>query len=363
MPGFAHFLLSSLFALLLYNLNSKRFTRKHAMIFVLIAFTGPDMTGNFGGFSYLLGHSVLGWPLYALILTPIIAFMTRFHFDVRHFQLIDDGSNSPTRLSWWRSYLVTTASGIFHFTVDLMVESKSIWNFPTQWRENAVTLMEYYNFSTSYYNSFSWVLIVLGVLLLFGLFKLLQQADSTGNTHRVNLWVGGITVMTFITLFITGVQGEQDLGVMVFIGGFVILPMFLCITATFPENHQPVEKNYDNTRAEFKLKIVCIVFWILTVALMLTAIIFSLYYSVGFVGLLEPGRTVDMIYENFYTLLIAVILLIILFAITGILLFKHSVMGQRLAHIFLPLTSLFVLPLILWALIREEEVSKLFLKK
>jgi hypothetical protein len=349
-------LLSSLFAIVLYNLSAKRFSRKHVMIFILIAFTGPDMTGNFGGFAYSLGHSVLGWPIFALILTPIIAFLTRFHFDVRHLQLLDDGPNSSSRLSWWRAYFVATASGIFHFTVDLILESKGIWNFPDEWREDAYSLLAYFNYSTPFHDYFSWVTIVITVLLFFGCFMLLQQADISGKKRRINVFLSLLSIIALTTYLITGVSGEQDLGAIVFVGGFVIVPMVLCVAAAFPEKYQVINKVYNESKAEIKLKMVSLVFLLFSTALIGTVILFSAYYPVGFVGLLEPSGTVDTILENFVPLLIGVIVLAVIFGITGLLLFKKSLIGHRLAHFFLLLTSIMIIPLVLWGLIREEEV-------
>lgn len=57
MPGITHLVLGSLFGLLLYNMNPQRFTRKHAFIFAMNSYIGPDLLGVIGiGPMYAIGH-------------------------------------------------------------------------------------------------------------------------------------------------------------------------------------------------------------------------------------------------------------------------------------------------------------------
>ena len=56
-------------------------------------------------------------------MVPICTFLTRFTFDYARHQFKDEGPYAPAKLTWWQVYLVMVAGGLFHFTVDMAMET------------------------------------------------------------------------------------------------------------------------------------------------------------------------------------------------------------------------------------------------
>ncbi len=369
MPGIAHLITGTLFALLLYNTNPKRFTRKHALIFALMAYLGPDFasTQTFGYQPlYRLGHSILGWPIYAIWMVPIYTFLTRFTFDLKTLQLYDQGPNSQMKLPWWRVYLLMIAGGLFHFSVDITFENKRVWPYPLNdpFKITVEQLKE--NLSYTRYESDIFLFISIGLLLImFLLFnEFMKQADQTGKKTKLN-----VTITTFVSIFIiyfaiVGSTGEPDLGAITYFTIFFFGPFILALFTFNPPNYTPKKNSYDDNKGELKLKIASGYFVILGSIMLIVAIILSITID-PIVGMfLDEDVVREIVSQNLIIILVGVYAIAIFLFGIAYLLYTRKNVGQRLASFILVCPGIIILiSLVIWGLLREKEVVKLFENK
>ncbi len=364
MPGFAHFILGAGIGALLFNANSERFTRKHAIIFAVMSYLGPDiaLVLNFNEASQQLGHSILGWPIYCIWLVPIYVFLTRFRFDFKKIDLVDEGHQSPKKLQWWQVYLLMVAGGLFHFTADVTFERKRVWSFPLDnpWRIDIHTFLEDLYIPGESPAHFL-LYLSLGTLAFMFLFIYgLQKAEQEETNRKLNLIViFGILIYTLIVYIFgaTIISDEPDLGTMVYFTVFFLGPLALAqLSFNRPElSKEPGE--YDASKGELKLKLA--VGWLVFLGI--------LAITVAFVGLNIYDSIYAMIGENYRFILANKWLWFVLLLIIGVLSFlsallslKKNSLGPQIAKFLLMLTSISMLSLVFWGLLRENEVVALF---
>ena len=130
MPGISHLITGFTFAILLFNMNPKTFTKKHALIFTLMCYVGPDFAHflSFSEFDHRLGHSVLGWPIYCIWMVPIFVFLSRFSVDYTTMHFKDDGWNHQRNFNAVSLFLLSRRR-LFHFAVDITMETKRLCHF------------------------------------------------------------------------------------------------------------------------------------------------------------------------------------------------------------------------------------------
>ena len=90
MPSIAHFVMGGVIAICLYYISNGKFTKTHAFIFFLSNYLGPDIGWVFGIGYY--SHSLLFWPLFALLVAYVYYYFTRFTIKIdgiKHIEIID----------------------------------------------------------------------------------------------------------------------------------------------------------------------------------------------------------------------------------------------------------------------------------
>lgn len=363
MPGISHLITGFTFAILLFNMNPKTFTKKHALIFTLMCYVGPDFAHflSFSEFDHRLGHSVLGWPIYCIWMVPIFVFLTRFSVDYTTMHFKDDGWNSPTKLQWWQVYFLLVAGGLFHFAVDITMETKRLWPFPL----SDPTFIDVLFFRDELLN---WALIpdapgilavipflIFAVMLFFGN-QQMQKVSAGESAIKLNGIVAigyGLLLLHYFLFGISG--GENDFGAIGYFGLFFFAPFTLNLLARTPENYTPSEnRSYNTGFGERKLKIV--VGW-----LFLSAIIFFTAAIGAYTFLFELLSNIETISGILPLLVVIVVVIGFLFVFAGILLWKRNNKGQRLAQILLAITCVIFIPLVVYGLLREDEVQELFI--
>ncbi len=366
MPGLAHLVTGITFALLLHNTDPKRFTRKHALIFAFMSYLGPDFAHimSFGSEAiHRLGHSILGWPFYALFLLPFYTFLTRFSFDIKTLQLYDEGPNSKSRLPWWRVYLLMLAGGLFHFSVDITFERKRVWPFPLDdpYMINIEQLKENLYFTRSYSETIIMVISIILIVSMFILFnEFMKRADKEGNLIKLNILIA-LFVVAFIILYsLMGMTGEADLGAITYFTVFFFGPVVLSLFSFFPENYSPPERDYNENKARFKLNIG--IFYLMGAAFLVVGI-YAAFSKQGLLALIDDDDTQEIINGIYWFLVVLVLILSIFHGGVGYLLMKRKMLGQRFAPFLLILGFLIMVPLVIWGLLREKEVVALFQNK
>jgi hypothetical protein len=369
MPGIAHVFLGALIALILYNFNSAKFTRKHAFIFTINSYLGPDLAGIIGiGSGYALGHSVLGWPIWCLWMIPVYSFLTRFRLDEKHLQLQDEGPDSKLRLNWLQTYLLVVAGGLFHFTVDITVEKKNIWSLGIEdnpWKISIDTFIQSLHYTRPATPFVGEIAIIL-VITMFFLFNYgMRQADEGKSKIFINfLVVLSVILYIFLSLIfgINNVAGnEPDLGAMIYFSVFICLPFGLCLLSSKDISNSKSSQDY-MPRPEFKLKLVILFFFGIAGSLLLVLILFTIDKKNNFSTLLNGANysIISFISTNFIYLTLGIAFIVTLFILVGIILSVRNPNAQRFAMILFVISGILIVPLGFWGLLREKEVLALF---
>lgn len=415
MPGIAHIITGVIFATLLYNADPKRYSKKHAIIFAVMCMLGPDYTHaiSFSNFDHRLGHSILGWPIYCLYLVPIFVFITRFTADFKIRNLTDEGHDSKNILSWVQVYFLLVAGGIFHFSVDIVMETKRFWPLPLDdpvflnvlfFRED-ITDWSLLQIDSSFMTIVFYLLM--GVLFFFFM-KGLRYREEFNNNSYLNKTVGLIVAIYMVLFVLFGnFSSENDFGALAFFGLFFFIPFALnLLSCQQPQEASKNKKNsknsnifiglgisatifliiitilegdeifgnivvilrmlvctfsiklidyqtYDDSKAELKLKICTFGVFIMGLILVLLPIIAVIFFY-------EEILLIEFVGENIVWMAIVLVLFGIFFAICANLLRKRKILAQKLLLIPLLLTGIVYIPLMIWLILREKEVLELF---
>ncbi len=225
MPGIAHLITSALFGALLYNASPRTYSKKHALLFAIMSYVGPDFAHyiSFSNFDHRLGHSIFGWPIYCLWMVPIFTFLTRFTFDYAHRQLKDEGSFARTKLAWWQVYLVMVAGGLFHFTVDMLMETKEVFgtlpvSMSVLFFRDTLQAFALIPGASGLWEVVPYVIVV----ALYYFYNRQMQRSVSGQSFRsLNLVVFALAMAYLVFLITFGnVSGENDLGALTYVGLF-----------------------------------------------------------------------------------------------------------------------------------------------
>lgn len=122
MPGFAHICFALGLSLFLHKITKGRFTQKHAIIFTVNNFVGPDLMGAFFGYetaAYWFTHGY-GWFLPAIPLTFVWMLFTHFKLKWKPFKVSKRDHQKEFVIQPEETYCLIAAGGIFHQFVDVV---------------------------------------------------------------------------------------------------------------------------------------------------------------------------------------------------------------------------------------------------
>lgn len=122
MPGFAHICFALGISLFLNKITKGRFTQKHAIIFTVNNFVGPDLMGAFFDYessAYLFTHGY-GWFLPAIPLTFVWMLFTHLQLQWKPFNISKRDMNKEFVIQPEETYCLIAAGGIFHQFVDIL---------------------------------------------------------------------------------------------------------------------------------------------------------------------------------------------------------------------------------------------------
>jgi hypothetical protein len=117
MPSIAHLLLGGVIGMCLYYISSGKFSKTHVFVLFLNNYFGPDIGWALGPIGQYT-HTLLGWALFAFVVTIFYHYFTRFTIKIdgiRDIELID---YDRPRLSYLNTYYLVLAGGILHNYLD-----------------------------------------------------------------------------------------------------------------------------------------------------------------------------------------------------------------------------------------------------
>ncbi|MBD3353273.1 MAG: hypothetical protein GF364_17465 [Candidatus Lokiarchaeota archaeon] len=140
MPGFAHIVVALGLSVILNKMTDNKFKIKHAVIFTINAFVGPDLMGIFFGYqsgAYLFTHGY-GWFVVAIPIALLWSVYTHFKLQWRPFKIERRNPNKESVITYAEVLCLVIAGGIFHQTMDLIGHPSYIdWLVDGELLENA----------------------------------------------------------------------------------------------------------------------------------------------------------------------------------------------------------------------------------
>ena len=237
MPSIAHFVMGGIIGICLYYISDRKFTKTHVFIFFLSNYLGPDIGWVFGIGHFT--HSLIFWPLFAVILTFFYHYFTRFTIKIDGIKNIEIIDLEGYKLHYFNTYLLVLAAGILHNYLDGMLNKEGEFRIIPQLSLNSEekywTLNDFNVFGKESMIQFHFLFaIIIGVALIFGfvfIYVWFLKKNSKQNAMIVFFYVIGFLVFFYLvgnmaTMF------HPDGGAIIYISIFWGSPLILCALST-----------------------------------------------------------------------------------------------------------------------------------
>jgi hypothetical protein len=268
MPGFAHIIIALGLSIFIWKISNNKFTPKHAIIFSVNALVGPDMFGvlEYGNVHYNFFHG-MGWFLAAALLALPWSLFTKYSLSWRPFKVQKRDLQREVVTSVLEVFCIIAAGGMFHQLVDIVGHPATIttvaegvipwgvvWFGGNAWFSvdsilgtgmfpcgNAFGFPEFFAFSIPaivagivlllfFSHKSKKAFIWLSTLIIIGYAIPLSISYFIPDLSGFNVTAPGVNYFgdpgnVPSTYRLTG--GEADLGVLVYFGIFLFLPLAL----------------------------------------------------------------------------------------------------------------------------------------
>ncbi len=321
------------------------------VVFILNNWSGPD---SFWVYSFLPfpGHSVLGFPIWALLLSFFYTYFSRFSFYLskKGLKVIDDG---VPELSYRNSYLLVVAGGLSHFFIDMIGHTDLDLNL---WPSINLKIEQLHSWGLPYYHTYTaWIVLGFAIIIFVCL-----AALSILKLEIKDILVVLIVLIAIVvgTSFYPGGQvwGELEMSMMVIIIIYFFIPLTLLGYTLRDITKNPV-KQY---KSRFSVKQKIMLLYIINIflgALITTASIFALaeYQSLGeafgFNGEYIRSIASIVVFAGGFILILSVLLPIT----------KSNIVRKILMNLYIPMLPL-IFPFAIYLLFNESEVQGIFTK-
>lgn len=272
MPGASHFLYGLAFILPLMLFAREKVNSKAAIIFVLNNLCGPDSYWPFA-FIPLNGHSLLGYPIWAVLLAFFYSYLSRFSLQRTRgrFWLQDDGHNE---VGWTNAYLLCVAGGICHFFIDMIGHLEL--DFPLV-QEIYIPWESIQGWGAAYAHVFTPLVVIGYAFQIAGaLLTIHVLTKDTKNQYVFFAVFAGAIVLT--TLIVGGFAfGELEVTMVFLIGVFFFTP-FTLVAWVFKRLHDhPEVPQPSRFSVQQKLRIVFCMLIGLGLLLLVASIVGGIY--------------------------------------------------------------------------------------
>ncbi len=237
MPSIAHLVLGGVIALCFYYISDGKFTKTHAFIFFLCNYLGPDVGWVFG--IGRITHSLLFWPLFALILAYIYHYFTRFTIKIDGIKNIELKDLEGYKLHYLNTYLLVLGAGILHLNLDGLMNRwgrfRIIPQLPFNDEEVFFTLRQLIAFGEEGVIQINILIaICIGVTLIFGfIFVFIWFLKKNTKTNAIIIC---IYILAFVIFFYLAgsiiTMFHPDGGAIIYISIYWATPLILCVLST-----------------------------------------------------------------------------------------------------------------------------------
>ena len=237
MPSIAHFVMGGVIAICLYYISDGKFTKTHAFIFFLSNYLGPDIGWVFGIGRFT--HSLVFWPLFAVIVAYIYYYFTRFTIKIDGIKNVEIIDLEGHKLHYFNTYLLVLSAGILHNYLDGIMNKKGTFRIIPQLPLNDEglywTLNDFATFGENGILQIHFLFsIFIGVILIFGfvfIFVWFLKKNSKKSAIIVCIYIVAFVIFFYlagsiITMF------HPDAGAIIYVSIFWLLPLVLCVLST-----------------------------------------------------------------------------------------------------------------------------------
>jgi hypothetical protein len=278
MPSIAHLVLGGVIALCFYYISNGKFTKTHAFIFFLCNYLGPDVGWVLGIGRFT--HSLLFWPIFAVILGYLYHYFTRFTIRIDSIKNVEIIDLEGHKLHYFNTYLLVLAAGILHLYLDGILnkggEFRIIPQLPLNYEGLYWTLNDFFIFGEEGVLQIHFLIsIFIGVTLIFGfvfVFVWFLKKNSKKNAIIVCIYIVAFVIFFYLAGSII-TTFHPDGGAIIYISIFWALPLIFCVLSTREfkfikrdENGLIKRKKYADKRLG---KLYFIIAWLFIIGLLL----------------------------------------------------------------------------------------------
>ena len=237
MPSIAHLVLGGTIAICLYYISNGKFTKTHAFIFFLCNYLGPDVGWVFG--IGHITHSLIFWPLFAIILSYFYHYFTRFTIKIDGIKNVELIDLEGYKLHYLNTYLLVLAAGILHLYLDGLMNKGGTFRIIPQLLSNSEelfwTLNDFIVFGEEGVLQIPFLIsMFIGVSLIFGfvfLYVIFLKKNSKKTAIIVCIYIVGFVIFFYLAgSVITMVH--PDGGAIIYVCIFWASPLILCVLST-----------------------------------------------------------------------------------------------------------------------------------
>ena len=237
MPSIAHLFMGATIGMCLYYISDGKFTKTHVFILFLSNYIGPDVGWVLGIGRFT--HSLLFWPMFALVLAYVYRYFTRFAIKIDGFKDIEIIELDNYKLQYINTYFLVLAGGIMHLYLDGIMNKIGEFRIIPQLIFNSEEynwkLEDFVNFGKVGFLQVNFLIsIIIGITLIFGfifvfIWFLKQNSKNTAIIAIIYIIVFLIFFYlagSIVTIF------HPDGGAILYVSVFWSVPIILCVLST-----------------------------------------------------------------------------------------------------------------------------------
>ena len=237
MPSIAHLFMGATIGMCLYYISDGKFTKTHVFILFLSNYIGPDVGWVLGIGRFT--HSLLFWPMFALVLAYVYRYFTRFAIKIDGFKDIELIELDHYKLQYINTYFLVLAGGIMHLYLDgimnkrgeFLIIPRLIFNSEEyNWK-----LEDFVNFGKVGFLQVNFLIsIIIGITLIFG-FIFIFIWFLKQNSKNIAI-IAIIYIIVFLIFFYLAGSivtiFHPDGGAILYVSVFWSVPIILCVLST-----------------------------------------------------------------------------------------------------------------------------------
>ncbi len=332
-------------------LAKDRVSNKALVVFILNNWSGPD---SFWVYSFLPfpGHSVLGFPVWALLLAFFYTYFSRFSFSLskKGLTITDDG---VPELSYRDSYLLVVAGGLSHFFIDMLGHTDLDLNL---WPSINLKIEQLHLWGATYYHTYTaWIILGFAIIIFVCLTSLsILKLEIKDILVIITVIIATVVVTSFYPGGV--VWGELELSMMVIVVIYFFIPLTLLGYSLRNISNNPIKTYKSRFTVNQKIQLLYFINIILGVLITAASLFALAEYQLlgeafGFNG--EYIRTIAsiVVFAGAFILILSVLLPIT----------KKNIVRRILMNIYVPMFPL-IFPFAIYLLFNEKEIIEMFHK-